>query len=138
MAKLVEIKTRQSEASVTDFLNNIEDEKKRLDSLEIYKLMSEITKEEGKIWGDSIIGFKNFIVSSPSGREVEWFRLGFSPRKNYISLYLNLELQTPEINEVAKQLGKVKLGRGCINFNKLETLNKEVLNQLIEMSLQEN
>ena len=138
MAKLVEIKTRQSEASVMDFLNNIEDEKKRLDSLEIYKLMSEITKEEGKIWGDSIIGFKNFIVSSPSGREVEWFRLGFSPRKNYISLYLNLELQTPEINEVAKQLGKVKLGRGCINFNKLETLNKEVLNQLIEMALQEN
>ncbi|MDD4545508.1 MAG: DUF1801 domain-containing protein, partial [Bacteroidales bacterium] len=62
MAKLVEIKTRQSEASVMDFLNNIEDEKKRLDSLEIYKLMSEITKEEGKIWGDSIIGFKNFIV----------------------------------------------------------------------------
>lgn len=138
MAKLAEIKTRQSEASVMDFLNNIEDEKKRLDSLEIYKLMSEITKEEGKIWGDSIIGFKNFIVSSPSGREVEWFRLGFSPRKNYISLYLNLELQTPEINEVAKQLGKVKLGRGCINFNKLETLKKEVLNQLIEMSLREN
>lgn len=138
MAKLAEIKTRQSEASVMDFLNNIEDEKKRLDSLEIYKLMSEITKEEGKIWGDSIIGFKNFVVSSPSGREVEWFRLGFSPRKNYISLYLNLELQTPEINKVAKQLGKVKLGRGCINFNKLETLNKEILNQLIEMSLQEN
>ena len=138
MAKLAEIKTRQSGASVMDFLNNIEDEKKRLDSLEIYKLMSEITKEEGKIWGDSIIGFKNFIVFSPSGREVEWFRLGFSPRKNYISLYLNLELQTPEINEVAKQLGKVKLGRGCINFNKLETLNKEILNQLIEMSLREN
>ena len=136
MAKLTEIKTKVNEVSVMEFLNAIENETKRNDSKELYSLMLSHAKQEGKMWGDSIIGFMKFVVSSPSGRNVEWFRIGFSPRKNYISLYLNLDLREQNIQSIAKELGKVKMGRGCINFNELESLDITVLNQLIKMSLE--
>lgn len=138
MSKQAEIKTQENDFPIMEFLEKIEDELKKKDSIELYNIILQHTKEEGKLWGDSIIGFKKYMASYQSSRCVEWFKVGFSPRKNYISLYLNFILYDENNIELAQKLGKVKIGRGCINFKKLSDLDKEVLNQLLELALKAN
>src|SRR5215212_4515693 len=94
MGKLAEIKTKQTNSSVEDFLNTIKDEQKRKDSFVIMEMMKKASGEEPKMWGASIIGFGNVRYKSPAtGREVDWLRVGFSPRKANISLYLVMNIQ---------------------------------------------
>ena len=82
MGKLAEIKTKETQESVTDFINKIDDEQKRKDCFQIITMMEKATGDKAKLWGTSIIGFGNLIYASPkTQREVEWFKLGFSPRK---------------------------------------------------------
>lgn len=129
MGKLAEIKTKQTEASVEDFINSIKNEEKRKDSFTILKLMQKATKEEPKMWGSSIIGFGKKIYKSPAtDREVEWFRIGFSPRKTNFSLNLiDIQKDSPEL----KKLGKHKIGMGCLYINKLKDVDIKVLEKMI-------
>jgi hypothetical protein len=86
---MAEIKTKPTSASVDDFINAVKDEQKRKDSFVILEMMKKAIGEEPKIWGNSIVGFGNLHLKSPStGREVDWLRIGFSPRKANLSLYL--------------------------------------------------
>ena len=81
--------------------------------------MEKATKERPKIWGTTIIGFGNFRYKSPAtGREVDWFKIGFSPRKANLSLYLFLDIQSRAA--ALKKLGKHKTGIGCLYINKLK------------------
>ena len=129
MGKLAEIKTKQTSSSVADFIDSIPDEQKRKDSLVILKLMEKATKEKPKMWGSSMIGFGKLIYKSPaSGREVEWFKIGFSPRKANFSLNLiNLQQHA----EALKKLGKHKSGVGCLYINKLDDVDIRVLEKMI-------
>ena len=89
MGKLAEIKTKQTSSSVDGFIDSIQDEQKRKDSQVILKMMEKATKEKPKMWGSSMIGFGNVRYKSPTtGREVDWFKIGFSPRKANLSLHL--------------------------------------------------
>lgn len=82
-SKLVEIKTKETAASVEDFINTVADEQKRKDSFTILEMMKKASGEDPKMWGSSIIGFGNKRYKSPTtGREVDWLLIGFSPRKN--------------------------------------------------------
>jgi len=82
MGKPAVIKTQQNEASVEDFINTLKDERQRLDSFRIVELMKKESGEEPKMWGASLIGFGTKRYKSPkTGREVDWFHIGFSPRK---------------------------------------------------------
>jgi len=129
MGKLAELKTKQTSASVTDFINSIPDEQKRKDSHTILKMMEKATKEKPKMWGSSIIGFGNLRYKSPNtDREVDWFRIGFSPRKANLSIYL-MNLQ-PHADSL-KKLGKHKTGAGCLYINKLEDIDIKVLEKII-------
>jgi hypothetical protein len=129
MGKLAEIKTKQTSASVADFINSIADEQKRKDSQIILKLMEKATKEKPKMWGSSMIGFGNVRYKSPtSGREVDWFKIGFSPRKANLSLNL-IDLQRHA--EALKKLGKHKAGMGCLYINKLADIDIKVLEKMI-------
>jgi hypothetical protein len=132
MAKLAENKTKQTEASVADFINNITDEQKRKDSEVILKMMQKATKEKPKIWGNSMIGFGYVIIKSPSGREVEWFKMGFAPRKANLSLYLNIDIKSKA--DMLKKLGKHKTGVGCLYINKLADVDVKVLEEMINGS----
>ncbi len=129
MGKLAVIKTKQNTASVTGFIDNLPDEQKRKDSYVILKLMEKAMKEKPKMWGSSMIGFGTKIYKSPaSGREVEWFIIGFSPRKANLSLHLiDLQRQT----DALKKLGKYKSGVGCLYINKLEDIDIKVLEKMI-------
>jgi hypothetical protein len=134
MAKLAQLKTKQNAASVKDFIATLPDEQKRKDCLTLIKLMEKASKEKPKMWGSSLIGFGKKIYKSPtSGREVEWFRIGFSPRKANLSLHLLMSIQSH--GPVLKKLGKHKMGGGCLYINKLEDVDMKVLEGMIKDAL---
>lgn len=131
---MVEIKTKQNASSVEDFINSVDDVKKRNDSFELIKVMQNASGEEPKMWGASLIGFGKIIVKSPkTGREVEWLRIGFSPRKANLSLYLTGDIK--KYDTFLKKLGKHKTGVGCLYINKLDDVDLDVLKQLIDASV---
>lgn len=135
-SKLAEIKTKQTSASVEDFINSVEGEQKRKDSLIILEMMKKATGEEPKMWGGSIIGFGNKRYKSPaSGREVDWFLIGLSPRKANLTVYL---INMKEHSEALKKLGKHKTGGGCLYINKLDDIDLKILKGMIEASLKNN
>jgi hypothetical protein len=132
--KLAEIKTKPTTASIEDFINNVPNEQKRKDSFVLLEMMSKASGEEPVLWGSSIIGFGNKRYKSPaSGREVDWLRIGFSPRKASLSLYITVGIQ--EHAAALEKLGKHKTGVGCLYINKLEDIDMEVLEGMIKASL---
>lgn len=132
-SKPAEIKTKPTVASAEDFINGIADEQKRRDSFAILEMMKKATGEEPVMWGASIIGFGNKRYKSPAtGREVDWLRIGFSPRKANLSLYVSVGIE--EHAEALKKLGKHKTGVGCLYINKLDDVDIKVLKGIIETS----
>lgn len=130
MGKLAEIKTKQTESSVEDYITSVKDDQQRKDSFVLLKLMQKASKEKPRMWGSSMIGFGKKIFKSPAtGREVEWFKIGFSPRKNNLSLHLIINLKKHATK--LKKLGKCKTGVGCLYINKLADVDIKVLTELI-------
>jgi len=130
MGKLAKIKTIPTALNVEEFINNIQDEQKRADSITLTKMMQKVTKEEPKIWSNSMIGFGEVRYKSPAtGREVDWLRIGFAPRKAALSLYLTVDINS--YSEDLKKLGKYKTGVGCLYINKLSDVDLKVLEVLI-------
>lgn len=133
MGKLAEIKTKPTSSSVTGFIDSITDEQKRKDSYVILKMMEKATKEKPKMWGSSMIGFGNVRYKSPAtGREVDWFKIGFSPRKANLSLHLVIDIK--RYADVLSKLGKHKTGVGCLYINKLEDVDIKVLEKIITIA----
>ena len=129
MGKLAEIKTRPTSSGVDGFIASIADEQKRNDSYAILKMMEKATKEKPKMWGSSMIGFGDVRYKSPAtGREVDWFKIGFSPRKANLSLHL---MDLSKHKDSLKKLGKHKTGAGCLYINKLEDVDIPVLEKII-------
>jgi hypothetical protein len=129
MGKLAVIKTKQTSSSVEDFFNSIADEQKRKDSQVILAMMEKAMEEKPKMWGNSMVGFGNVRYKSPAtGREVDWFKIGFSPRKANLSLHL-IDLQRHA--DVLTKLGKYKTGAGCLYINKLADVDIKILESII-------
>ena len=128
MGKLAKVKTTENTSSVEDFINGVKNEQQRKDSFLLLKLMKKISKVEAKMWGSSIIGFGKLIYKSPtSGREVEWFKIGFSARKANLTIYLmNLQIHAASLIK----LGKYKKGGGCLYINKLDDIDIKVLEEM--------
>ena len=136
-SKLADIKTKETTASVADFINTVNDEKKRKDSFVLLDMMKKASGEEPILWSSSIIGFGIKRYKSPAtGREVDWLRIGFSPRKANLSLYVSVGIQ--EHADALEKLGKHKTGVGCLYINKLEEVDLKVLKGIIVSSLNKN
>lgn len=133
MAKTAELKTKVNDANVTDFLNSIEDEQKRKDSLEIARIMEQITKEKPKMWGSSIVGYGSYHYKGASGREGDWMLIGFSPRKQNITLYIMPGFE--RYPGLMKKLGKHSTGKSCLYIKRLSDVDVEVLKELMTESL---
>ena len=129
---MAEMKTVQTEASVEDFLNLIENDQKREDCFEIVKMMKQVTKKEPKMWGPSIIGFGSYHYKYESGREGDAPQIGFSPRKQNITLYILLGADHE--NPLLQKLGKHSTGKGCLYIKRLVDVDKKVLQELIKES----
>lgn len=132
---MAEIKTKQTEVNVAEFINAFADtEQKRADSFALLKLMQDFTGFEPKMWGPSIIGFGSYHYKSERSRqEGDWPLVGFSPRKAAISLYVYMG--TKEQEKLLGELGKFKMGKGCIYIKKLTDINPEVLKKMMKETI---
>jgi hypothetical protein len=132
MGKLAIIKTKPTSLSVEDFINSITEEQKRKDSFVILTMMENAMKEKAKMWGSSMIGFGAVRYKSPAtDREVDWFKIGFSPRKTNLSLHL---INLKQHADAMLKLGKHKTGTGCIYINKLADVDINILEKMINAS----
>ena len=129
---MAELKTKLNDASVEDFLNKVEDEQKRKDCFEIIEMMKQVTKEEPKMWGPAIIGFGSYHYKYESGREGDMMQIGFSPRKQNITLYVGLGGETE--SPLLKKLGKYTTGKGCLYIKRLADVDRKALQELIKDS----
>ena len=130
---MAELKTKKNKASVTAFLNSVEDEKRRKDSKRVLKMMKEITGKKPEMWGASIVGFGSYDYKYASGQEGNWFKVGFSPRKTALTLYIMTGFS--RYASLMKKLGKYKTGKSCLYIKKLEDIDMDVLRELIEESV---
>lgn len=132
---MAEIKTKQHNGDVHEFINSFADtEQKKKDSFELLQLMQDITGYEPKMWGESMIGFGRYHYKSERSRqEGDWFLVGFSPRKAAISLYVYSD--APDQEDLLKDLGKFKMGKGCIYVKKVADIDQEVLKKIIESTI---
>jgi hypothetical protein len=136
-SKLVEIKTKPTSASVTDFINKVGNEQQRKDSFVLLEMMQKASGEEPVLWSSSIVGFGIKRYKSPkTGREVDWLLIGFSPRKANLSLYLSMDIKKQDTS--LEKLGKHKTGVGCLYINKLEEVDLKVLEGMIQNALAAN
>ncbi|MEM9014743.1 MAG: DUF1801 domain-containing protein [Pseudomonadota bacterium] len=119
-------------ASVTAFINAVENEKRKTDAKALLKIMKDVTGEKPAMWGPSIIGFGQYHYKYESGREGDMLNVGFSPRKANMVLYVMGSIADDD--PLRDQLGKYKTGRACLYVNKLEDVSMPVLKRLIKKS----
>jgi len=129
---VAENKTRPNRKSIMKFLEGVTPVKRREDGQRLLQIMSEITGEEPKMWGTSIIGFGSYHYQYESGREGDSPMTGFSPRKASLSVYIMGGF--PRHESLMSKLGKYKTGKSCLYINKLEDVDEKVLRQLIKAS----
>lgn len=134
---MAELKTQATTASVRDFLNKVEPEEKRKDSLVLLDLFEKITGEKAVMWGTSIVGFgKYHYKSERSSQEGDWPLTGFSPRKQNLTLYIMFGFK--DLQELLKKLGKHTTSTGsCLYIKRLSDVDMKVLSKLIEQSFQQ-
>lgn len=126
---MAELKTKKTELSVDAFIKKIAEPQRQKDALAIVSLMEKATKAKGKLWGSAIIGFGDKHLVYESGRELDWFVMGFSPRKQNFALYITGTVEKQQA--LLKKLGKHKTGKGCLYINALSEVDLAVLKQII-------
>ncbi len=130
---MTNLKTKRTNQNVERFLNSIADEQTRKDCFTLVRLMKQSTKSEPRMWGTSIVGFGEYHYVYESGREGDWFLVGFSPRKQNLTIYLMTGLGWNE--ELLKKLGNHKTGRACLYIKRLDDIHLPTLRKLIEQSV---
>ncbi len=130
---MAELKTKKTESSVNDFLLKIEESTKQKDAFSLVALMEKATKAKAKMWGPAIIGFGDKRIKYENGRELDWFIMGFSPRKQNFALYISGAVDKQQA--LLKKLGKHKTGKGCLYLNKLEEVDLAVLKEIIRKGI---
>ncbi len=128
---MAELKTKQNDASVEDFLSEVDDEQKRADCKKIAEWMTNATGDDPKMWGESIMGFGTRIVKYSTGRELDWMKIGFSPRKANIVLYGIIGKRAADL---LPKLGKHKTGKGCLYVKRLSDVDENILKTMIKRS----
>ena len=126
-------KTRPTTESVEKFVNRIPDEQRRMDCFRVLEIMKAVTKVEPAMWGTSIVGFGRHQYKYESGTKGEWFLVGFSPRKQDLTLYLMSGLE--RYKDLLTKLGKHKTGRACLYIKKLDDVDLPTLKTLIKQTV---
>ena len=131
-------KTQSTGDSVSDFLESLGDPQQRLDSYTLLGIMSDLSQSKPVMWGESgkssIIGFGSYHYKYKSGREGDWFLVGFAPRKQSLSIYLSCDLSSEKLG--FEGLGHYKKGKGCLYIKRLSQVNMAVLQELIRQAIQ--
>jgi 7,8-dihydro-6-hydroxymethylpterin-pyrophosphokinase len=128
-----ENKTKMTHQSVIEYLQSVENEKRRIDSFRLLDIFEEILDLDPVMWGDKIIGYGTYNYKTKAGREGEWMLTGFSPGKQHLTLYMMSGFSP--VQELLDKLGKYKIGKSCLYINRLEDVDLEVLKDLITESV---
>lgn len=127
------LKTQKTSASVDKFLNTIDDPEKQADCRKLIELMQRATGDPGAMWGKAMVGFGSYHYRYESGREGDWFHVGFSPRKRELSVYIMPGFS--QYDDLMDRLGKHKTGKSCLYIKRLADIDLAVLDQLIQASV---
>ena len=130
---MAELKTKQNNASVASFLAGVVDKQQRADAKKLSAMMREATGSRAKMWGSAIIGFGSYHYKYASGREGDWPIVGYSPRKQNLSIYIMAGFSGSE--KMLAKLGKHKTGRSCLYIKRLADVDEVVLRKLIDKSV---
>ena len=124
-----EPKTRESDASVEDFLNSVENKGRRDDAFRVLEMFTRVTGEKPKMWGPAIIGFGKSLIKYADGRELDWPKVGFSPRKQNLTLYVRPG--TNKQKELLDKLGNHSITVSCLCIKRLSDVDSKVLEKII-------
>ncbi|MYA66507.1 MAG: DUF1801 domain-containing protein [Gammaproteobacteria bacterium] len=128
-----EPKTVQNDGNVDEFLDAVENPRRREDARRVLELMREVTGEPPKMWGSSIVGFGSYRYKYASGREGDWMITGFSPRKQNLTVYIMPGFS--EFADLLARLGKHKTSKSCLYLNKLDDVDLDMLAELVRESV---
>ena len=131
MAKL---KTHRTNASVSAFLKGVADESRRKDCQTLIRIMKHAVGAQPRMWGPSIVGFGHYHYKYASGRENDWFLVGFSPRKQDLTVYIMTGFDRHDA--ILSRLGKYKTSKSCLYIKRLTDVDVAVLQELITASVQ--
>jgi hypothetical protein len=130
---MAELKTKKTEQSVKEFIETLQDAQKKKDCYTLVDMMEKTTKAKAKLWGSGIIGFGDRHLVYDSGRELDWFIMGFSPRKQNIALYITGAVEKQQA--LLEKLGKHKTGKGCLYIQQLADVDAKVLQNIMQKGL---
>ncbi len=122
----------ETDKDVLEFISGVTPKVRKEDSLQMLKLMEDITGTEPKIWGKSIIAYGKYKYKRKNGEEYEWFHTGFSPGKAHLTVYVMYDINSEP--ELLAKLGPHKTGKGCLYIKKLEQVDTNILKKLISKS----
>jgi len=132
---MAEQKTKPTNQSVKEFLNEIPEPERRADCFAVAKMMEEISGEKPKMWGPSIVGFGSYRYKYASGREGDWPKLGFSPRKKDLTLYIMMGFEKHA--DLMEKLGKHSTSKSCLYIKRLSDVHIPTLKKLIKIGLKD-
>ena len=130
---MAELKTKENSASIAAFLNTFEDTQKHAGAKKIAVMMRKATGSRAKLWGKSIVGFGSYHYKYASGCEGDWMLIGFSPRKQNLTLYIMSGFR--EFDALMSQLGKHKTGKSCFYVKRLADIDLKVLSSRMKRSI---
>lgn len=130
---MAELKTQPNDDSVQAFLDGIEDGQKREDSFRLLEMLSVASGQPARMWGSSIVGFGAYHYVYDSGREGDWFEVGFSPRKQNLTVYIMPGFE--RYDELLNKLGKHSTGKSCLYIKRLADVDENALRRLIDLSV---
>ncbi len=128
-----EPKTRPTDESVEDFLNSLDDERKRADSFRVAEMMQRVSGERPVMWGSAIVGFGSQPLKYASGKELDWPKIGFSPRKASLTLYISGSFD--DYDELMAKLGKHTKSKACLYIKRLSDVDLSVLEEIMHRSI---
>lgn len=124
-----ENRTVANQETVDDFIDGLSDVSQQNDSRTLLDIFRRVTGRSPVMWGSAIIGFGSVSLTYASGRKVDWLRAGFSPRKGKLSLYVTFD--AANLTKKFPDLGKYKIGKGCIYVRRLSDVDSSELEKLI-------
>ena len=130
---MAELETRVSDASVEQFLSTVSDADKRAFAERVGAMMAEASGAPAKMWGSSIVGYGSYTYRYASGRSGDWMRIGYSPRKDAMTLYIMPGFDAHAA--LLARLGTYKTGKSCLYIKREADVDLDVLRELIEASL---
>jgi len=132
---MADLKTRPTKASVTSFLNSIEDSGKRRDAKKVAAMMRRSTGARARMWGPGIVGYGTYSYTNSSNKECEFMLTGYSPRKQALTVYIMPGFSG--FKTLMKKLGKHTTGKSCLYIKRLDDVDEDVLEELIDRSVRQ-